>query len=88
MDFDKWMEYRELLNYNLIIINRGDIDIRSYLDRLDKKDGYVIVDDLDIDISSTYVRDCFKNNNYKDIDKYIDKNVRNYIEKNNLYNLV
>ena len=88
VDFDKWMEYKELLTYNFAIINRGDIDIRDYLNRLNKKDGYVIIDDLDIDISSTYVRECFKNKDYKDIDKYIDDNVYLYIEKNNLYGLV
>ncbi len=85
VEFDKWMEYRELLTYNLIIINRGDIDIKKYLLDLNKKDGYLIIDDLDIDISSTYVRECFKNKDYKDIDKYIDKKVFLYLMDNKLY---
>ena len=88
VDFNKWREYEELLDYNFAIVNRGDIDIRGYLNCLNKKDGYVIIDDLDIDISSTYVRECFKNKDYKDIDKYIDENVYLYIKKNNLDGLV
>ena len=49
------MNYKELLTYNLVIINRGDINIRDYLLKLEKKNRYIIIDDLDIDISSTYV---------------------------------
>ena len=86
INFDKWKNYEELLTYNLIIINRDDIEINYYLDKLNKKDKYIITESLpNIDISSTYIRNCIKDNNYETLDNKIDKRVLNYIEENNLY---
>lgn len=86
VNFDKWKNYQELLTYNLVIINRDDIDIYYYLNELNKKDKYIITKSLpNIDISSTFIRNCIKDNNYQQLDDKIDKKVLKYIITNNLY---
>lgn len=85
INFDKWMNYKEILTYNLIILNRNNIDILEYLKKLDKKDKYVIVNDLpSIDISSTMIRNNLNNKDY-DLSMYMDDYILNYIRENNLY---
>ena len=85
VNLNKWKNYKEILTYNLIIINRNNIKTLDYLEMLNKKDKYIIVNDLpDIHISSTQIRNKLKNNE-KDISIYIDDCVLNYILENNLY---
>ena len=86
INFDKWKNYQELLDYNLIIINRDNIDIDYYLKKLKKIDKYIILNDLpQIEISSTMIRNYIKENNYESLKTLIDENVLQYIKKNNLY---
>ena len=86
VDFDKWKEYETLLKYNLVIINRHNININYYLKKLNKLDKYIITDSLpNIDISSTIIRENILNNNYDNIDDKINKRVLEYIIKNKLY---
>ena len=86
INFDKWKNYEELLTYNLVIINRDDIDTPYYLNKLNKKDKYIITESLpNIDISSTYIRNCIKDNNYEGLDNKIDKKVLKYIKEKKLY---
>ena len=80
--FDEWRHYKYLLKLNMIICNRDDIDIKYYLDKLNKKDKYYIISD-NMDISSTLIRKNINNN--KLLTKYLDKQVLDYIIKNNLY---
>ena len=86
INFDKWMYKDELLVYNFIIINRDDIDIKYYLDKLGKKDKYIITKDLPVlDISATKIRESIKNNDKKILENNMDKRVLEYIKENNLY---
>lgn len=86
INFDRWKNYKEILNYNLIILNRDDINIKFYLDKLNKKDKYQIVDDLEnINISSTMIRNYIKLENYSDLINYIDEEVLSYIKNKKLY---
>lgn len=86
INFDKWKNYKEILAHNLIILNRNDINIKIYLDKLNKTDKYQIVSDLDlINISSTMIRNCIKLKNYNELDKYIDEEVLSYIKNKKLY---
>ena len=85
ISFDKWKNYEEILKYNLIILNRSNIDIIKYLNNLNKKDKYIIVNDLpNIDISSTMIRNKIKNKE-DDLIKYIDTDVYEYIKSKGLY---
>ena len=86
ISFDKWKNYQDILKYNLIILNRSNIDIIKYLYKLNKKDKYIIVNDLpNIDISSTMIRNKIKDSNIKNILELIDKDIYEYIENNKLY---
>lgn len=63
INFHKWKNYKWLLKYNLIIINRYDIDINYYLKKYKIK-NYTIVDDLPSkDVSSTMIRNLVKEKN-------------------------
>ena len=85
IDFDKWMNYKDILTYNIIILNRNNIDILGYLEKLNKKDKYVIVNDLpNIDISSTMIRNKLNKKDY-DLFMYMDDCVLNYIKEKGLY---
>lgn len=86
INFDKWKNYKEVLEYNLIILNRDNISINKYLKNLNKNDKYQIINDLEsIDLSSTLIRNKIKNADVKNILNYIDKNVYEYIKKIKLY---
>jgi len=86
VNFDKWKEYKTLLKNNIILINRDDIDVKFYLDKLDKKDKYIITTSLPyINISSTDIRKYIRNDNYDIIKDIIDYKVYIYIKNNKLY---
>lgn len=85
IDFDKWKNFQELLNYNLIIINREDVDVSYYLKKHNIK-KYTIVNDLPkLDISSTLVRNLIKEDKYEELKKYIDYDIIEYIKAKKLY---
>lgn len=84
--FSKWKNYEEILKYHFIILNRDFIDVEYYLVMLKKFDKYKIINDLPmISISSTMIREKLKNRDYSHLEEYIDKEVIDYIKKNELY---
>ena len=86
VNFDKWQRYKDLLKYNIVIINRDNIDVEFYLKKLDKNDKYLILDDLDeINISSTKIRELIKSNYLENIKQFIDQEILEYIIENKLY---
>lgn len=84
ISFDKWKNYEELLKLELIIYKRNNFDIKHYLDRLNKKEKYTIIDNVkNIDISSTEIRESI--NQFYKVKDMIDKDTLDYIIKNELY---
>jgi len=83
--FDKWKNYQELLKYNMIIIERDDVDVKYFLDKFEKKDKFLIEHVKDIDISSTMVRDLIKESQFGQVTNLIDEQILSYINDNNLY---
>ena len=82
--FDKWKNYKELIKLNFIIYRRDKNDLESYLDKIGKKDKYIILDGSGIiDISSTKVRNYI--NLDKNLNELLDKRVIEYIKDNKLY---
>ena len=82
-DFEKWKNVSEILKYNIIVIRRNDIEESIYK----KYENYNFIVKNKIsskEISSTIVRNMILNNN-KDVLKYIDLKVYDYIKRNNLY---
>ena len=77
INFDKWKNYQELLKYNIIVMKRDNVDINKYINKY--HGNFTIIDDYEpFNISSTQIR-----NNVSD--KYLDKEVINYIKEHNLY---
>ena len=75
VNLDKWMNYKKILNYGVIVIGRNKLDISKYIN-----DNIIVTDINEIDISSTEIR-----NNKEKRDKYLDSKVLKYINDNRLY---
>ena len=77
INLDKWKNYKELLNYNIIVMNRNNIDIEKYVKKY--QGNFTIINDYKgIDISSTELRKKLSS-------KYLDKRVIEYINNHHLY---
>lgn len=85
VNFDKWKNYEYLLNFELLIINRGSIDVKFYLKKHNIK-KYRLVEDFPLlEVSSSMIRNLVENEEYIELKKYVDANVLEYIKANSLY---
>ena len=76
-----WKNYEKLkTNYNIIVIERERKKIRNE----NQKNIIEFIPEKLAEIDSTQIREMFKNNE-KDVKKYINQKVYEYIQKNNLY---
>lgn len=84
-EFDTWINYKYILeNYKLLVIRRNNDDIAKILEKYKEyKDNIIITSINQEKISSTIIRNMLKNN--ENVVEYIEKSVKKYIEKNNLY---
>lgn len=81
--FDKWKNVKDLLEYNIIVVNRDNIDITEHTHKFNKKDNFIIIDNFDfIPVSSTYIRANIETEETKE---YLDEKVYSYIKENRLY---
>ena len=78
VNFDKWKKYEELLQYKIIIMNRGNIDIYKYTNKYPQGNFIILKNYPNTNISSTEIRNNLSS-------RYLDKKVLRYIKKNNLY---
>ena len=78
MKFEDWKEYKQLLHYDFIVVDREDIDVPEQMKRL-HKENYVILDLEKMDISSTFIRNHL--DDYKAIKDMIDKKVYDYLRR-------
>ena len=77
INLDKWKNYQELLKYNIIVMNRDNIDIKKYTSKLNGK--FIIINEYEqVNISSSEIRNNLNS-------KYLDERVLDYIKKHNLY---
>ena len=77
VSFDKWHNYEELLEYNILVMPRDNIDIYKYIEKL--HGNFIVVDDYKyIDISSTEIRK-------EEVNEYLDPKVLGYIKSKKLY---
>ena len=86
INFDKWKEYKEIIDNNrILVIPRDNINIDKYLKKYNK-DRFIIVNDFDnVFISASNIRELIKNKDYNKLNKYLDNKVIKYIKKNDLY---
>lgn len=76
-----WKNYEKLkTNYNIIVIERERKKIRNE----NQKNIIEFIPDKLAEIDSTQIREMFKNNE-KNVKKYLNPKVYEYIQKNNLY---
>ena len=77
--FNIYLEYFiRKMNNKIIVMNRNNIDINSYISKYNTP-NFIVINDFDfIDVSSTEIRNNLDN-------EYLDKRVLEYIKNNNLY---
>lgn len=82
-----WKRYQYVLsNYKLIVIRRNGESITDILSEVKHyQDNIIVIDDIKSSLSSTSIRNEFKNNIKSGDSLNIDSKVLEYI-KNNLYN--
>ena len=87
-EFDTWKNYKYILdNYKLLVIKRNNDNLNLLLNKYKENKNSIIFTDIDsVLLSSTLIRK--KLNKRKEVLKYIDNNVYQYIKENNLYNEV
>ncbi len=83
---DKWKNGLDILKNNKIIVIKRNIDnINKILKKYNNyKDNIIVSDIEERDISSTQIRKCLKDKS-REFLNLIDKDVLDYINKNNLY---
>ena len=81
ISFDKWKNVSLILKNNkVIVLNRDNIDINSYVNKFKEKDRFIVIQDYPfIDISSTKLRNKLDK-------RFLTDEVYKYIIYNNLYN--
>ena len=75
----KWKNYKTILKYGIIVINRDDLQVNL------KCENLIIVSKSFGSISSTKIRNLIKSGDYKSLEDIMNKNVIEYIKLNNLY---
>lgn len=85
--FDKWQRLDRLLTYQIIVINRLDIDVDYFVKKYDQQQQFMIIKDLDkFNASSTQIRQLIKDDvNSEELKNYLDVKVIEYITKHHLY---
>ena len=85
VNFDKWKNFEYLRRFNIVIINRNNVDVSFYLNK-HGINNYTLVDDLEeINVSSTMIRRLINEENHAELKYYVDEEVLEYIKENKLY---
>lgn len=84
--FHLWENVDEILEYEVLVMPRGDLDISKYIEKFKNKNKFILVDKFkSIDTSSTLIRKLIKVHDINKLKKLLDEDILNYILKNNLY---
>ena len=84
--FHLWKNVEEILKNKVLVIPRNNINTEQYINSLKEIEQFVVTKEFpQEDVSSTMIRDLIENNNLENVLLYIDKEVLDYIIKNNLY---
>ena len=87
LHFDTWKRYEYILdNYNLLVVNRENVDVTKEIERFRKYKGKLEIINLSLDsTSSSNIRNLFYENKEDEAKKYLDKGVYDYIVANGFY---
>ena len=84
--FHLWENVDEILEYEVLVMPRGDLDISKYIEKFKNKNKFILVDKFkSIDTSSTLIRKLIEVHDINKLKKLLDEDILNYILKNNLY---
>ncbi|ATD55852.1 nicotinate-nucleotide adenylyltransferase [Clostridium chauvoei] len=89
MDIEKWREPEKILSTcNFVVFNRSGYNKELLINQKEKiekkyKTNISFLDTIDLEISSSMVRERIKNN--KRVDFFVPKEVLDFIKKNQLY---
>lgn len=81
--FKKWKNYELILKEHKIYVYKRHKYLDKIPDDIDNTENIIVVDAPLIEISSSFIRDCIKND--KDIRFFVPKETYKYIVSNNYY---
>lgn len=86
-ELETWKKFTYILkNYKILAIKRGNMNTKKIIEKYYPFEKNIIIANIDSEsISSTMIRNLIKENKEKEILKYLDENVYNYIIKEKLY---
>jgi len=86
-EFETWQKNEYILEkYKLLVIRRNDDNIDEIMQKYDNYKNNIVISKIAQNlISSTMIRERIKQEDYIGIEKYINKEVANYIKKKRLY---
>ena len=83
INFDKWDNFNELLTYNILIVNRDNINIQKCIEKYPENRISLVNNFKPINICSTKLRNELKYG--RDVSNYIDREILDYIIIHKLY---
>ena len=84
--FHLWKNIEEILENKIIVMNRDNLDINSYINNFKQRNQFILVNEFkSLKVSSTLIRKLIKENNIKKLNNYLDIKIIEYIQTNNLY---
>lgn len=86
LKFYMWKNKEEILSNKILVLGRDNIDVVNYIRLLKDKESFIYVRDfVEEKISSTFIRERIKDNDYGSLKSYLNYDIINYIKENNLY---
>lgn len=86
-EFSTWKEYQYILeNFKLLVIKRNKLDNNYLLKKYKTYQDHIIFAEIKEEfLSSTIIRNAFRNNQEEQIKAYIDQSIYDYIQAKVLY---
>lgn len=82
---DTWENYEDIIKFPFLIFIRNGEELSENINSIIKNKRIFTIDDEKYNISSTYIRNYIKNNDYKSLEKHICPKNLDIIIKNKYY---
>lgn len=84
--FHLWKEVEQILENKVLVLPRDNIESSIYINKFRQKENFTVIKNFkQTNVSSSLIRDIVKKEKYIELDKYLDKDIIEYIVKNDLY---
>lgn len=86
VNFHLWKEMDRILENKVLVLPRNGIIASDYINNFDQKDNFILVNNFEeMNVSSSIIRDKINKKDYVELNRYLDKDILDYIKNNGLY---